>query len=164
VLEGQRIYESACASCHGADGVGRGVVPRLQAYPVGAEARFIRAVLEGRTTLGMPPWSGLLTESQIRQVLAYVRALVPPADPAATEGAGPLFRSVCASCHGADAAGTPLAPGLLAFRGDDTAFVDTVLNGRPGTAMAPFKTLITREAALGLRAHVRGLGQARERR
>ncbi|MGH7323768.1 MAG: c-type cytochrome [Candidatus Rokuibacteriota bacterium] len=165
IVDGRHIYESACSSCHGPDGLGRGVVPTLQAYPQGADVRFIKAVLEGRPGAGMPPWSGLLSESQIRQVLKYVRALVPPPEvvtaAGTAQGAGQVFQAICASCHGAGAAGTAIAPGLLAFRGDDDAFVGTVLNGRSGTPMAPFRSMLSADTVLRIRAYLRELGARR---
>jgi cbb3-type cytochrome c oxidase subunit III len=161
LFEGRIIFQENCAECHRNDGRGGGSVPRLQAYPAGADKRFIQTVLAGRNELGMPPWGGLLTEVQARAVLEYVRALVPtvemPASAPQEEQARQVFSQVCATCHGARGAGTRLAPSLQAFRGSDAEFVKAVLDGRPGTAMAPFKNMVSVEVALKILEYVRDL-------
>src|SRR5262249_29159586 len=53
-VEGRLLFEANCEQCHGIDGRGGGAVPRLQSYPSGAEERFVRTVLEGRNSRGMP--------------------------------------------------------------------------------------------------------------
>jgi alcohol dehydrogenase (cytochrome c) len=66
----------------------------------------------------------------------------------ATEG-GKLFRSDCASCHGPDGSGTPLAPALAGreFKHgeSDWAIYRTVRNGVPNTPMAPHPTYSTQQ-------------------
>ena len=164
LVEGRTIFQENCAECHRSDGRGGGSVPRLQAYPVGAEKRFIQTVLEGRNDVGMPSWGGLLTEAQIRSVLEYVRVLVPTTQVGAggppEEHARQVFVQVCATCHGPKGGGTRLAPSLQAFRGTDEEFVSVVLDGRPGTAMAPFKTLVSKEVARKIREYVSDLWRA----
>ena len=161
--EGRTIFQENCAECHRSDGRGGGSVPRLQQYPFGAEKRFIETVLNGRNSVGMPPWGGLLTEAQVRSVLAYVRVLVPTLDiPAGATPAAQarlIFGQICVTCHGREGAGTRLAPSLQAFRGTDEEFVRAVLDGRPGTAMAPFKSLVSVEMAQQIRQYVRDLGR-----
>ncbi len=163
LVEGRTIFQENCAECHRDDARGGGSVPRLQAYPVGAEKRFIQTVLEGRNELGMPPWRGLLTEAQVRSVLEYVRVLVPTIQVVAGvppgEHARQIFSQVCATCHGQEGAGTRLAPSLQAFKGTDDEFVRVVLEGQPGTAMAPFKALVSVEVARKIREYMRDLAR-----
>jgi cbb3-type cytochrome c oxidase subunit III len=161
LVEGGFIFQENCAECHRSDGRGGGSVPRLQAYPVGADRRFIQTVLEGRNEHGMPPWGGLLTEAQIRSILEYVRALAPTLKLATgtplEDQAREVFSQVCTTCHGLKGGGTRLAPSLQAFPGTDEEFVKVVLDGRPGTAMAPFRTMVSTEVALKIREHLRNL-------
>lgn len=161
--EGRTIFQEICAECHRSDGRGGGSVPRLQAYPFGAEKRFIQTVLEGRNEYGMPSWGGLLTEGQVRSVLEYVRVLVPTVQIATgalpEEHARQIFGQVCATCHGREGAGTRLAPSLQAFRGTDDEFVRAVLEGRPGTAMAPFRAMVPADVARKIREYMRDLGR-----
>lgn len=163
LVEGGFIFQENCAECHGDDGRGGGSVPRLQAYPVGADRRFVQTVLDGRNEHGMPPWRGLLTEAQVRAVLQYVRALVPTVEVVAgvplEERARRVFSQICATCHGREGGGTRIAPSLQAFPGTDDEFVNAVLYGRPGTAMAPFNELLSVEVAWKLREYVRELAR-----
>ncbi len=162
-IAGRFLFEANCEQCHGIDGRGGGAVPRLQTYPLGAEDRFVKTVLEGRNSRGMPPWGGLLTENQARSIFAYVHALVPSvaisAKASPEEQARQVFTQICATCHGWEGAGTLIAPSLQAFKGTDDEFVRTVLNGRPGTAMAPFKTIFSEGVARKIREHVRQLAR-----
>lgn len=70
-----------------------------------------------------------------------------------------LYRKSCAECHGLDAKGSALAKDLTSFKDTDEAFVKIVLNGRPGTAMAPFKGLLSEEEIHQIRAYVKTLPQ-----
>lgn len=163
LVEGGFIFQENCAECHRSDGRGGGSVPRLQAYPIGADRRFVQTVLDGRNEHGMPPWRGLLTEAQVRAVLQYVRALVPTVEVVAgvppEERARQVFSQICATCHGREGGGTRIAPSLQAFKGTDDEFVNAVLDGRPGTAMAPFNELLSVEVAWKLREYVRELAR-----
>ncbi|MEE8575139.1 MAG: cytochrome c [Thermodesulfobacteriota bacterium] len=52
----------------------------------------------------------------------------------ASDGAG-IFKSKCSACHGANAAGGPMAPALAGsdfIKGDAAAVKDTIKNGRSG--------------------------------
>jgi cytochrome c55X len=63
-----------------------------------------------------------------------------------------LLHEDCGSCHGMTLRGG-LGPSLLpeALPGKpDEALVDTILNGHPGTAMPPWKSLLTRDEAAWL--------------
>lgn len=163
-IEGRFLFEANCEQCHGLDGRGGGAVPRLQSYPLGAENRFVTTVLQGRNSQGMPPWGGLLTETQVRSVFAYVHALVPVIDTApgasSEERARQVFGQVCSTCHGPKGGGTQIAPSLQAFKGADTDWVTTVLKGRPGTAMAPYNGVVTSEVAQKIRDYVREVSRA----
>ncbi len=162
-IEGRFLFESNCEQCHGIDGRGGGAVPRLQAYPLGAEERFVRVVLEGRNSRGMPPWGGLLTDVQARSIFAYVHALVPVIETAPSapleEQAREVFSQICATCHGREGGGTRIAPSLQAFKGTDEQFIGVVLDGRQGTAMAPYQSVLSPEVARKIREYVRALAR-----
>jgi cytochrome c55X len=68
-----------------------------------------------------------------------------------------LYRRSCVECHGLNAKGSTLAKDLTSFKDTDEAFVKIVLNGRPGTAMAPFKGLLTEEDIRQIRVYIKGL-------
>jgi len=53
------------------------------------------------------------------------------------------YLTQCSQCHGVDAKGTPAAANLHAFKGSEEDFLRVVRDGRPGTAMTPWKGLIS---------------------
>ena len=111
----------------------------------------------------MPPWGGLLTDVQARSIFAYVHALVPVIETAPNapleEQARQVFGQICATCHGREGGGTRIAPSLQAFKGTDEQFIGTVLEGRQGTAMAPYRSVFSPEVARKIREYVRALAR-----
>ena len=97
--EGKNVYVTYCASCHGERGKGDGTAAAsLPAKPAdhtnGAAMnqlndKFLYDIISkgggavGKSTF-MPSWGGALNDSQIRDVVAYIRSLaVPPFRPGA---------------------------------------------------------------------------------
>lgn len=85
---GRMLYDKHCAVCHGAKGVGDGVVGEtLQPAPTNlamslkmpqASDPFVFwAIAEGGAMLqtAMPPFKDVLTEQEIWQLIAYLRSL-----------------------------------------------------------------------------------------
>lgn len=77
---GKKLYVTNCASCHGADGrgssLGRGMGVHDLRSPDAAKmsvADTRNVIAEGRGN--MPGWKNQLSEEQIAQVAAYVRAI-----------------------------------------------------------------------------------------
>ncbi|MDP3855257.1 cytochrome c [Phenylobacterium sp.] len=74
-VDGQRLYQEACAACHRPNGAG---IPG--AFPTLAKSKFVQGdpkepigrVLHGRG--GMPSFQNDLTDADIAAVLTYVRA------------------------------------------------------------------------------------------
>lgn len=135
-----RIYARRCAVCHGPDGQGNGpaapsLIPRPRDFTLGefkykttpagqppSESDLIRTVREGLHASAMPYFGDLLSEMEIREVVAYVRSLSPsssrapgakltvpprvPDDADSRARGAKLYQSQgCATCHGADARG-----------------------------------------------------------
>ena len=75
IADGDELYATRCASCHGADGSGTAnVFPALAGDPlVVAEdpTAAILTVLNGRG--GMPRWADELSDAEIAAILSYVR-------------------------------------------------------------------------------------------
>ncbi len=72
-VDGQAIYESRCAACHGRDG-GGGTGPALGDGEVEANLTLdeqISVITNGRN--GMPSWEGELSEDEIEAVAVYER-------------------------------------------------------------------------------------------
>jgi aldose sugar dehydrogenase len=96
-------------------------------------ALFVVAALGGSALLAQPPQR--------------------PRDPAAE-----TYRNICAGCHGTTLSGGR-APTLLdetwRFGGDDASVTQSILDGRPGTEMAPFRGALTDEEVKTLVAWLR---------
>ncbi|HYN88529.1 MAG TPA: c-type cytochrome, partial [Ardenticatenaceae bacterium] len=137
---GRRIYAEHCVVCHGPDGRGNGaaapsLIPRPRDFTLGqfkykstppgqppSDADLVRVVSNGLVSSAMPYWSDILSEAEIREVVAYVKTFSPvfqqtapeplavpprvPPDAASIERGRALFQSQgCAGCHGEDARG-----------------------------------------------------------
>jgi quinohemoprotein ethanol dehydrogenase len=69
---GEQVYDEHCASCHGEKLRSTGAIPDLKEMAADDRTRFDKLVREGRGQ--MPPWQGVLSETEIAQVWAYVRS------------------------------------------------------------------------------------------
>ena len=162
--DGATIFGAFCSGCHGLDGMGRRS-PGLPAFPSVANPDFLSRVSDdfiattvrlGRPGRRMPAWgrlTGGLRPDEITAVVSYLRTrsgIAAPSDPRPkrwVEGdaaAGErLFASTCSGCHGATGQGgegPALNNRVLLDAATDTYLVDTIGNGRRGTAMAGFLT------------------------
>lgn len=76
---GGEIFAAQCMACHDAQGQGReGLGPNLtDAYWIhgGAPIDIHRTVTNGVAAKGMPPWTPILGEEGVNQVVAYVLTL-----------------------------------------------------------------------------------------
>jgi cytochrome c oxidase subunit 2 len=71
---GEKIYAANCVACHQANGQGiPGTFPALAGSPVatGPKEPLLNIILHGKN--GMPPWKGVLSETEIAAVSTYVR-------------------------------------------------------------------------------------------
>jgi mono/diheme cytochrome c family protein len=83
--EGERLFDSACARCHGRDG--RGGFPSAEGQPAPTnftdpafqasrtDAELRRVIREGKGP--MPPFARLLDEPQTSLVVSHVRTFAP---------------------------------------------------------------------------------------
>jgi cytochrome c6 len=76
---GAQTYKSNCVVCHGADGTGTPTGKSLKAPDLHSdavqkmtEAQMITQVSDGKNN--MPPFKSTLSDDQIKDVVAYVRA------------------------------------------------------------------------------------------
>jgi len=165
---------SGCFACHGTGGLkgfedpdGRlGTVPPFTREAVLAYARNEREIREwildgmpqrlraeaaadgaAPALLRMPAWRGILSDRQVDDVVAYVKAVSDyerPDDPAAELGRQTAERLACFGCHGPQGRGSLPNPGsfkgyIPAWDGDDFARLvaddaeirEWILHGRP---------------------------------
>ena len=83
-------------------------------------------------------------------MLAASAAAAPPSE--RREALLHLLKHDCGSCHGirlTGGLGPPLTPAALAGKPGE-ALAATILDGRPGTPMAPWRPFLTREEAAWL--------------
>jgi mono/diheme cytochrome c family protein len=76
--EGEQIYEDYCATCHGEQlqNNSNGLTFDLRRLKSDEYPRFVNSVTNGKNR--MPPWKGVLTETQINDLWAYIRTTVSP--------------------------------------------------------------------------------------
>jgi cytochrome c oxidase subunit II len=74
VAQGQRIYDNYCATCHGdqLQNNSGGLTFDLRRLTPGDYPRFVTSVLNGKNK--MPPWKGVLAQTEIDRLWAYIRA------------------------------------------------------------------------------------------
>jgi mono/diheme cytochrome c family protein len=134
---GKRVYAQRCAICHGPDGHGNGpaapsMIPRPRDFTLGlfkykstlagqppTDEDLVGTVTNGLPASAMPNFRDLLSDSEIRAVVAYVKQfstvfngasaqpiVVPPRPPKAAagieRGRALYIAQDCIGCHGAD--------------------------------------------------------------
>jgi mono/diheme cytochrome c family protein len=86
---GARIYGQFCATCHGVGGKGDGPMSQLEPKPADhtdraymgslSDQHLYKVISQGGASVGksplMAPWGGVLTDPQIRDLIAQPRAL-----------------------------------------------------------------------------------------
>ena len=83
--KGKQIYEQNCLACHGPEGKGDGpLAMTLKPAPANLGGKTVKSkpdsdlltvIRKGKDGTSMPPWEEKLSEQEINDVLAYVRAL-----------------------------------------------------------------------------------------
>ncbi|UCD99090.1 MAG: c-type cytochrome [Chloroflexota bacterium] len=81
--DGQRLFATNCAPCHG----------QSVAY-AGGEEELLETISQGGMHLDMPPWRDMLDDSELDILARYV------VNPSNTPEGVELFQTNCASCHG----------------------------------------------------------------
>jgi PQQ-dependent dehydrogenase (methanol/ethanol family) len=73
VKAGARIFMQYCSLCHGSSAISSGVIPDLRRMSSEVRKQFVPIVLEGqREVLGMPNFSNLLSEEDVKMVYQYI--------------------------------------------------------------------------------------------
>lgn len=141
MAQGQSVFASTCAACHGSDARGAKGFPNLTdaSWQWGGDPEAILAsVLNGRQA-AMPPLAAALGgEAAINETIAYVQSLSGQPVDRSLASAGQARFVVCAACHGMDGKGNALmgAPDLTdevwLYGGDAASIRDTLMLGRNG--------------------------------
>jgi sulfur oxidation c-type cytochrome SoxX len=175
----QEIYQNLCMRCHGDKGDGHGqIATYLDPYPRDftnagfmnskPEDRFVTSIKNGVSGTSMPAWSKVLTDEQIKGVLAYInqnftkearteikKRDVPETNPVADTPESvaqgeTVYLQRCTGCHGRKADGKgansldilPRPRNLLnagfVNTASDRRLFESILYGVQGTAMPPW--------------------------
>ncbi|WP_395376764.1 cytochrome-c oxidase, cbb3-type subunit III [Marinicella sp. W31] len=148
----QKEYNTACVTCHGADGKGLPTFPDLtdDDWQYGGSAdQVLASVLNGRNGI-MPPWQAVLGDEGVTQVTHYVlsKNQQPMNFDAALASAGEAgYTQVCVACHGVDLSGNQLlgAPNLtdaIWRHGNTVADLERVISQGLQGVMPAHKDLI----------------------
>jgi mono/diheme cytochrome c family protein len=185
---GKTLYGTYCAVCHGVDGradtpVGRMLMPHPRNFADPIEMarvtvdRIYQTIKEGKPGTAMAAWEQVLTETQIGDVIDYVRSLAVPsgralsAEQLSIEVGRRIYERDCAVCHGVNGradteAGKVLRPSPSQFadpiemaRLDDGRMYAAIKLGRPGTAMGGWGELLSPAEIIDVMRYVRTLAQ-----
>ncbi|MGH7295553.1 MAG: c-type cytochrome [Polyangiaceae bacterium] len=159
---GEYVYGRMCVVCHGPGGEGYAAdhAPSLTRadFLASVDDAYLRtAILQGRSGTTMSAWSsfraGPLSNDDANAVIAFLRSFHddPPAvlddrPPAGDAGRGTdLFARDCAACHGTHGVdGTFVGIGNpeLLRAASDGFLRAAIRDGRPGTPMPAFRTVL----------------------
>ena len=160
---GAALFRANCAACHGNEGQGGeiGISLRSSTFQSIADDAFIaETILHGRSNTAMPSWKEF-DNREVSDLLAFIRqwqplrsernevlaskviaSIDPPPDSVAT--GLKFYRSRCAVCHGDNGKGK-IGPSLnnqSVLQVVSNEFLhDTIVKGRPGTAMPAWRQL-----------------------
>ena len=76
ISRGEKVYAANCAACHLANGKGGGPIKALDGAAVvldADKAKQIHVVLNGQNNGAMPPWKGVLSDTDIAAVVTYTK-------------------------------------------------------------------------------------------
>jgi putative heme-binding domain-containing protein len=118
IAEGGRLFQAACARCHGpeGDGVAGLNFSRGQFRRAASDDEIARIIIAGIPGTGMPP--GNFSEFDAGRIVAYVRSMAAAPAASGTQGDPVRGKAVvegkgrCLTCHRVDAAGSQLGPDL----------------------------------------------------
>ncbi len=163
------IYHNYCSVCHGDKGDGRSRAqgslippPRDFTTPDSGtmlpRARMVASVTHGLPGTAMTGWKTQLSQKEIEGVVDYIRDTFMPANAASDSSRGrTVYSKNCSVCHGEKGDGRSRAQGSLnppprdftspSAKAELSAerMIKSVTYGRPETAMAGFKSQLSKE-------------------
>lgn len=162
---GERLYQTYCVQCHGADARGSKGFPNLadNDWLWGGEPATIEQTLLGGRNGVMPPMAAAVgSASDVEDVANYVLSLSNSGHDAVKASRGKEKFGACAACHGPDGKGNPAlgAPNLTdktwLYGGSLASITETINKGR-NNQMPAFKELLGEGKIRVLAAYVWGL-------
>ena len=168
---GERLYQTYCVQCHGADAGGRKGFPNLadKDWLWGGEASAIETTILGGRNGVMPPMGEALGgTAAVEDVANYVLSLSSSGHDPVKAARGKEKFAVCAACHGPEGKGNPAlgAPNLTdktwLYGGSLATITETITKGR-NNQMPAFKDSLGEGKVRVLAAYVWGLSNAESR-
>lgn len=77
IKKGYSLYKQACYKCHGPNGVSGGTRPDVRMF-AGDHYEMFAIVQAGIVDRGMPAWNDYLTETEMKQIVVYIKSLPKP--------------------------------------------------------------------------------------
>lgn len=80
ITRGERLFDITCTSCHGVDGYGSPLAPALNNslfLDETSDAAMRQIIAMGVSGTVMPAWGGRFSDTQIHDIIAYLRSLQP---------------------------------------------------------------------------------------
>src|SRR5512136_400840 len=160
VNAGRALFATNCTTCHGQNGEGV-VGPALNSQGLlktTSDSTLMALIRSGVPGTVMPAWGqtfgGPLTDEQVTQLTAFIRAWEPTAPNLAAKNQAPdpargaaIFASTCFICHGDNGTGTKRAPAIndpqRLQQFDDAWYRNTIANGRPAKGMPTWGTVLS---------------------
>jgi len=124
--EGEHVFTSSCAGCHGLDGRGGEHAPNIatdRKIQQLSDSDLLRIVRSGIPTAGMPAFGSSLDSDQLKSVVSYLRHLQGQGQIANVTGDAVKGRSLffgtakCSECHMVDGRGGFLGTDLSGYGG-----------------------------------------------
>jgi mono/diheme cytochrome c family protein len=175
-IEGRRLYQAECSSCHGPGGAGDGAARGTAKVPdfttpqavVGYDFdRMLKGVEAKHDKALAAAWKDKLGADGARNVVSFMReAFMLPAPTADATRGRKIYAKTCSVCHGERGDGASWAKNSLNPSPKDFTsakakelsrrhMINTVTYGSPGTAMMGFSTQLDREGISAVVDYVR---------
>jgi cytochrome c oxidase cbb3-type subunit III len=179
-MSGKEAYVALCAPCHGKDlkGYAADNAPSLNTatFLESATDEFlIKSITTGRPGTSMAAYGknlgGPLDEEAVKRLAAFLREQGPAAKTLAASAPGdaklgePLYVKNCAQCHGDRTTrreAIHLANMMFQAQAQDAFIKHAIVNGRPGTKMVAFASVLGDADIDNVVAYVRSLGSKEE--
>jgi len=165
---GERLYQTYCVQCHGADARGSKGYPNLadNDWLWGGDPAAIKTTILGGRNGMMPPMAAAVgSGSEVENLAHYVVSLSGGGHDATKAALGQGKFEVCAACHGAEGRGNPAlgAPNLTdriwLYGGGVASVVEAINKGRGGV-MPAFKDSLGEGKVHLLAAYIWGLSNS----
>ncbi len=175
---GKELYLEFCGQCHGKDlkGYVADNAPALNTttFLESATDEFLtRSIVTGRPGTAMAAYGknlgGPLDDAAVKRIVSYLREQGPAAKPLPIAGKGdaklgePLYKKNCETCHGDRTTrrdGVHLANMMFQAQATDPFIKYAIVNGRPGTKMIGFTSVMSDVEIDHVVAYVRSLGSS----